>query len=101
MFGECPIAMNKPVIFISETSLLRLFLILMPSTTFSPITSSISWLNKTLMLSKFANLFCIAFEALKWSFLTNMVTLLHIFAKYVASSIAVSPPPTIATSWFL
>ncbi|MNV58942.1 hypothetical protein D3C71_1513390 [compost metagenome] len=43
----------------------------------------------------------IALEARNSSRRTNICTFEHSFARYVASSAAVSPAPTIATSWFL
>ena len=42
VLGVCPIAKNNPVIFISLVSLVKLFIVLILTTTLSPITSSTS-----------------------------------------------------------
>ena len=59
----------------------------------------VSVFHKTSILLVFNTRSCITLLALMLSFLISMLTLLHILDKYKASSHAVSPAPTIATSF--
>lgn len=54
------------------------------------------WIIENSEIFAIINLSCIAFDALSWSLLTSKWTWLAYFVKYIASSVAVSPPPTTA-----
>ncbi len=75
--------------------------ILTPVTLVSPRTSSTTLFHITFIFGLLLTLSCIILLALKESLLCIIVTLLTNFVRNRESSIAVSPPPTMATSFFL
>ncbi|MCY1452173.1 hypothetical protein D9M71_690770 [compost metagenome] len=101
MFGVWPMATNRPSTFSSS---------LLPSLRFrrtpvtpmaSPSTSSTSAFSLSSILPSAIRAFslsCRIFSARKVSRRCTRVTLLAMLARYSASSTAVLPPPTTATS---
>ena len=101
LLGWCPIATKNALTAISFFSPVCTFFILTPSTFFSPSISSVSLCQFTVILLVLITLSCITLLALISPLRTIMCTWLQILDRYKASSAAVSPAPTIATSFSL
>ena len=97
--GVCPIATKSPRTSRVDSSLVIVSLSNTPVMTSSPRTSKTTLFQSTSAFGELKIRFCIAFDARNSSRLWMMYTLEPNLVKKLASSRALSPPPTTASGW--